>query len=65
MKDTCRDFWKMVHDRKCGVIVMTSDLEEGGQVIVDDVMGERSTIYWASNTYTIVKGPSQDEGNHI
>ena len=39
MKDTCRDFWKMVHDRKCGVIVMTSDLKEGGQVIVDDVMG--------------------------
>ena len=32
MKSTCRDFWKMVCDRKCGVIVMLSDLVEGGQV---------------------------------
>jgi len=32
MEGTCGDFWKMVHDRKCGVIVMTSDLVEEGQV---------------------------------
>ena len=32
MQSTARDFWKMVHDRKCGVIVMLSDLVEGGQV---------------------------------
>ena len=32
MESTCTDFWKMVHDRKCGVIIMTSDLQEGGQV---------------------------------
>ena len=32
MKSTARDFWKMVHDRKCGVIVMLSGLVEGGQV---------------------------------
>ena len=32
MESTCTDFWKMVYDRKCGVIVMTSDLQEGGQV---------------------------------
>ena len=32
MKSTARDFWKMVHDRKCGVIVMLSDLVEGGRV---------------------------------
>ena len=32
MQSTARDFWKMVHDRKCGVIVMLSDLVEEGQV---------------------------------
>ena len=32
MEGTCGDFWKMVHDRKCGVIVMTSDLVEEEQV---------------------------------
>ena len=32
MESTARDFWKMVHDRKCGVIVMLCDLVEDGQV---------------------------------
>ncbi|CAI8052191.1 Receptor-type tyrosine-protein phosphatase S [Geodia barretti] len=31
MESTARDFWKMVHDRKCGVIVMLCDLLEDGQ----------------------------------
>ncbi|CAI8031810.1 Receptor-type tyrosine-protein phosphatase alpha [Geodia barretti] len=31
MESTARDFWKMVHDRKCGVIVMLCDLVEDGQ----------------------------------
>ncbi|CAI8010577.1 Receptor-type tyrosine-protein phosphatase alpha [Geodia barretti] len=31
MESTARDFWKMVHDRKCGVIVMLCDLVENGQ----------------------------------
>eukprot|EP00731_Ephydatia_muelleri_P019064 Em0011g1104a len=29
LKTTCRDFWKMVCDRKCRAIVMLSQLEEG------------------------------------
>ena len=32
MQSTTRDFWKMLHDKKCSVIVMLSDLVEGGQV---------------------------------
>ena len=32
MQSTVRDFWKMVYDRKCGVIVMLSDLVEVGKV---------------------------------
>ena len=32
MKDTCRDFWKMVFERDCGLIVMLSDLVEDGEV---------------------------------
>ena len=32
MKFTCRDFWKMVYERECGVVVMLSDLVENGKV---------------------------------
>ena len=32
MQSTARDFWKVVYDRKCGVIVTLCDLTEGGKV---------------------------------
>ena len=32
MQTTVRDFLKVIHDRKCGVIVMLSDLVEEGEV---------------------------------
>ena len=32
MQSTARDFWKMILDRKCGVVVMLSDLVEAGKV---------------------------------
>lgn len=32
LEETCRDFWKMVYERECGVIVMLSGLVEGGRV---------------------------------
>ncbi|CAI8018482.1 Receptor-type tyrosine-protein phosphatase epsilon [Geodia barretti] len=28
MEGTCRDFWKMVYDRRCGVVIMLSQLME-------------------------------------
>ena len=44
MDSTCRDFWKMVIDRKCGVIIMLSGLKENEKVSVSisttDVVGE-------------------------
>ena len=38
MQSTVRNFWKMIYDRKSAVIVMVSDLIEGGQ--------EASAKYW-------------------
>ena len=38
MQSTVRNFWKMIYDRNCTVVVMTSDLIEGGQ--------EASAQYW-------------------
>ena len=32
MSSTCEDFWKMVYDRKCGAIVMLSNLQENREV---------------------------------
>jgi len=32
MQFTCRDFWKMVYERECGVVMMLSDLVENGRV---------------------------------
>ena len=32
MQSTARDFWKMIHDRECGVIVMLCDVVEAGEV---------------------------------
>ena len=32
MESTCRDFWKIVHERQCGAIVMLSRLREKGKV---------------------------------
>ena len=32
MQSTARDFWKMIHNRRCGVVVMLSDLVEAGKV---------------------------------
>ena len=32
MESTARNMWKVVYDRKCGAIVMLSDLMENGMV---------------------------------
>jgi len=32
MQFTCRDFWKMIYERECGVVVMLSDLVERDRV---------------------------------
>ena len=42
MQSTARDFWKMVHERKSVVIVMLSDLVEGGQVRMVAISATRS-----------------------
>ena len=34
LEETCRDFWKMVYERECGVIVMLSGLVEDRKVYI-------------------------------
>ena len=64
MQFTARDFWKMVHDRKCGVIVMLCQLTEAEKVretshIYDCVplsLQEVCYQYWpSSGTQTYVE----------
>jgi len=35
MQFTCRDFWKMIYERECGVVVMLSDLEEKPHAVAE------------------------------
>ena len=44
MDSTVRNFWKMIFDRKCAVVVMVSGLMEEGQ--------EASAQYWPSSGMT-------------
>ena len=32
MESTARNMWKVIYDRKCGAVVMLSDLVENGKV---------------------------------
>ena len=40
MESTARNMWKLIYDRKCGAIVMLSDLIENG-----NVSNDRTTSY--------------------
>ena len=44
MQNTVRNFWKMIYDRKCAVVVMVSGLVEGGV--------EASAQYWPDSGIT-------------
>ena len=44
MQSTVRNFWKMIYERNCAVVVMTSGLIEGGQ--------EASAQYWPDSGIT-------------
>ena len=41
MQSTVRNFWKMIYDRNCAVVVMVSGLVENGE--------EASAQYWPSS----------------
>ena len=47
MKNTVRDFVKMIHERECGVVVMLCGCEEGGV--------EMCTQYWPNSTRSKTK----------
>ena len=34
MESTARNMWKMIYDRKCGAVIMLSDLTENGTVLL-------------------------------
>ena len=37
MESTTRNMWKLIYDRKCGVVVMLSDLLEDGMVSYENI----------------------------
>lgn len=51
MENTVGDFWKLVSDTRCGVVVMLSDLKEEGE--------ERCVEYWPS------EGDSTEYGQYL
>ena len=56
MKSTCRDFWKMVYERECGVIVMLSDLVENGEVGRTELAGCPYTAVQSCSLYHFTVG---------
>ena len=60
MKSTARDFWKMVTDRKCRVIVMLSGLVEGGEVRNTATLSSTSerVLVGISRRYATSTGPA-------
>ena len=63
MKSTCRDFWKMVYERECGVIVMLSDLVENGEVGENHdftIMVDLNTVTFISQEVCYQYWPADD-----
>ena len=53
MESTARDFWKMVYDKKCGVIAMLCDLTEAGKVLCVVVC---ACVFWCAMRVLCVYG---------
>ena len=51
MENTVRDFWKLVSERECGVVVMLSGLKEEGE--------EMCSQYWPT------EGDSTEYGQYL
>ena len=51
MESTVSDFWKLISDRGCGVVVMLSELEEEGQEVCSQ--------YWPT------EGDSTEYGQYL
>jgi protein tyrosine phosphatase len=59
MQSTVRDFWKIVHDRKCGVIVMLSDLVEEGKEVCYQYWPSSGSLTYGEFTVELVGEKSQ------
>ena len=46
MQFTCRDFWKVIYERECGVVVMLSDLVENGRVGHNLTIGDTELLLY-------------------
>lgn len=46
MRNTTEDFWKMLYERECAVVVMLSDLKEKGKVLSMSVTYARNNYYF-------------------
>jgi protein tyrosine phosphatase len=60
MEETCRDFWKMVHERECGVIVMLSGLVEEGRVVCQHYWPTTDVDMYGEYAVTPLDGQTHD-----
>ena len=49
MASTARNMWKVIHDRKCGAIVMLSDLVENGMASKNTCISSKPAVIFLNN----------------
>ena len=55
MESTVRNFWKMIYDHNCAVVVMTSGLVEGGKEASAQYWPDRGTALYRDFTIDLLR----------
>ena len=55
MQSTVRNFWKIIYERNCAVVVMTSGLIEGGQEASTQYWPDRGTVHYGEFAVNLLR----------